>query len=242
MTAACFPSFKRRPSAYGGKTHDITEELPMPVIAIDGPAASGKGTLAKRLAGHLGYAHLDTGKIYRAVGLAVLRAGADPSDPAAAAAAARALQPDALGDPELGSDAAAGAASKVAALPAVREALLAFQRQFAEHPPNGAPGAVLDGRDVGTVVCPDAEVKLYVTASPEIRAERRHKELLSRGEPSIYARVLQEIQERDARDSGRAAAPLRQAEDAFPLDTSAMGPDAAFDAALAFVERRIDSA
>ncbi len=214
----------------------------MPVIAIDGPAASGKGTLAKRLAQHLGFAHLDTGKIYRAVGLAVLRAGADPSDAAAAEAAARALQPDALDDPELGGDQAADAASKVAALPAVREALLAFQRRFAQHPPNAAPGAVLDGRDVGTVVCPDAQAKLFVTASPEIRAERRHKELLSRGEPSIYARVLKEIRERDARDSGRAAAPLRQAEDAFPLDTSAMGPDAAFEAALAFVEMRIDPA
>ena len=223
-------------------THDIIDELPMPVIAIDGPAASGKGTLAKRLARHLGFAHLDTGKIYRAVGLAVLRAGADPSDPAAAETAARALQPDALEDPELGGDQAAAAASQVAALPGVRQALLAFQRQFAQHPPNAAPGAVLDGRDVGTVVCPDAQVKLFVTASPEIRAERRHKELLSRGEPSIYARVLQEIQERDARDSGRAAAPLRQAEDAFPLDTSAMGPDAAFEAALAFVETRIDPA
>ncbi|MDJ0895002.1 MAG: d(CMP) kinase [Alphaproteobacteria bacterium] len=214
----------------------------MPVIAIDGPAASGKGTLAKRLAQHLGFAHLDTGKIYRAVGMAVLRAGADPSDPAAAEAAARALQPAALDDPELGGDEAAVAASKVAALPAVRQALLAFQRQFAQHPPNAAPGAVLDGRDVGTVVCPDAQVKLFVTASAEIRAERRHKELLSRGEPSIYARVLKEIRERDARDSGRAAAPLRQAEDAFPLDTSAMGPDAAFEAALAFVEMRIDQA
>ena len=214
----------------------------MPVIAIDGPAASGKGTLAKRLAQHFGFAHLDTGKIYRAVGLAVLKAGADPDDAAAAEAAARALQPGALDDPELSSDEAAAAASRVAALSAVRQALLAFQRRFAEHPPDGAPGAVLDGRDVGTVVCPDAQVKLFVTASPEIRAERRHKELLSRGQASIYARVLEEIRERDARDSGRAAAPLRQAEDAFPLDTSAMGPDAAFAAALAFVERRIDAA
>ncbi len=208
------------------------------IIAIDGPAASGKGTLARRLAIHFGFAHLDTGKLYRAVGLAVLRGGEDPEDAGAALQKARELRATDLDDPALAGDDAAVAASKVAAIQEVREALLDFQRTFAAQPPNGGAGAVLDGRDIGTVVCPEAEVKLYVTAAIEIRAARRHKELLERGETSIYSRVLQDLMERDARDSSRSAAPLHAAEDAKRIDTSEMTADAAFDAALAYVEER----
>jgi cytidylate kinase len=208
------------------------------IVAVDGPAASGKGTLARRLAEHLGFAHLDTGKLYRAVGHAVLSAGGDPEDAAAAARAAKALTADALDDPALLGDAAAAAASKVAAMPCVRDALLEFQQAFAANPPGGAAGAVLDGRDIGTVVCPNAEVKLFVTADVAIRAARRHKELIGRGETSIYARVLQDLKERDARDSNRAVAPLRAARDAKILDTSALDADAVLAAALAYIEER----
>lgn len=212
------------------------------IIALDGPAASGKGTLAKRLAKHFGFAHLDTGKLYRAVGLAVLRAGEDPEDADSAGRAAAALTPSDLDNPALAGDDAAVAASKVAAIPAVRDALLSFQRRFAESPPDGAAGAVIDGRDIGTVVCPEAPAKLFVTAGLEIRAERRHKELLERGETSIYARVLQDLTERDERDSNRAVSPLLAADDAKVLDTSTLGPDAAFAAALAYVEKRLKDA
>jgi cytidylate kinase len=208
------------------------------IVAVDGPAASGKGTLARRLAGHFGYAHLDTGKLYRAVGYAVLAAGGDPEDAAAATKAAKSLTLDALDDPALLGDAAAVAASKVAAIPCVRAALLRFQREFAENPPHSAAGAVLDGCDIGTVVCPEADAKLFVTADLAVRAERRHKELIGRGEPSIYARVLQDLKERDARDSNRAVAPLRPARDAKILDTSALDADAAFAAALDYIEER----
>jgi cytidylate kinase len=208
------------------------------IVAVDGPAASGKGTLARRLARHLGFAHLDSGKLYRAVGHAVLAAGGDPEDAAAATRAAKSLTPAALEDPALLSDAVAAAASKVAAIPCVRAVLLRFQQEFAENPPDGAPGAVIDGRDIGTVVCPGAAVKLFVTADVAVRAERRHKELIGRGEPIIYARVLQDLKERDARDSNRAVAPLRPACDAKMLDTSRMDPDAVFAAALAYIEER----
>ena len=206
------------------------------IIAVDGPAASGKGTLARRLAEHFGYAYLDTGALYRAVGLAVLRAGGDPSDAGAAVRAAKALDPDDLDDPALKGEETAAAASQVAAIDCVRAALLRFQQDFARRPPGGAGGAVIDGRDIGTVVCPDARAKLFVTASPEVRADRRHKELLGRGEPSIYARVLQDLTERDERDAQRSIAPLRAAGDAKVIDTSEMDPDAAFAAALAYVE------
>ncbi len=198
------------------------------IIALDGPAASGKGTLARRIARELGYPHLDTGKLYRAVGMAVLRQGGDPTDAAAAEAAARGLDTDTLDDPELSGDDAAQAASKVSAIPAVRAALLEMQRAFAARP----PGAVLDGRDIGTVVCPEADVKLYVTASDEIRAKRRHKELLDRGKVSIYARVLQDLKERDARDSARSVAPMKPAEDAVVLDTTVLDVEAAYVAAM----------
>ena len=202
------------------------------IVAIDGPSASGKGTLAKRLAAHLGYAHLDTGKIYRAVGMTVLRAAQDPANEGAAITAARALDPATLGDPELKDDDVAIAASKVAAITAVRDVLLQFQRDFAARPPGGVGGAVLDGRDIGTVVCPGADVKLYVVASAEVRAERRHKELLDKGGPSIYSRVLQALKDRDARDIKRSAAPLVAAPDAISVDTTAMDPDEAFASVL----------
>ena len=212
------------------------------LIAIDGPAASGKGTLARRLAAHLGYAYLDTGLLYRAVGMAVARAGGDPADGAVATAAAVALDPESaevLAAADLRSDRAAAAASQVAAIPGVRAALLAFQRRFAARPPGGAAGAVLDGRDIGTVVCPDAPAKLFITASLAVRVERRVKELQERGHPAIVAEVLEEMKARDARDSQRDAAPLRPADDAQVLDTSDLSADAVFAAAVAFVSSRL---
>ncbi|MDF1749484.1 MAG: (d)CMP kinase [Alphaproteobacteria bacterium] len=204
-------------------------------IAVDGPAASGKGTLARKLATHFDFAYLDTGKLYRAVGLAVVRAGGDPEDEDAAIDAARALDLQTLDDPELLGDDAASAASKVAAIGEVRSALLEFQRNFAASPPDGKLGAILDGRDIGTVICPDALVKLFVTASVEIRAQRRHKELLNRGTPSIYPRVLDELKARDARDMNRATAPLVAAEDAVVLDTTELDVDRSFAQALRLV-------
>lgn len=216
-----------------------TETTPSLVVAIDGPAAAGKGTLARRLAETLSLAYLDTGSIYRAVGISVLRVGGDPADPQAAARAARALTPDSLQtlqqDPLLRSEDGGRAASLVAAQPDVRAALLDFQRAFAATPPAGAKGAVLDGRDIGTVVCPDAPVKLFVTASVEERARRRAKELRERGEEGIEFRVLQDMKERDERDQARSVAPLRPAEDAYVLDTSDLDADAAFTRALAHV-------
>ncbi len=208
------------------------------IVAVDGPSASGKGTLARRLAAALDFAHLDTGLLYRAVGAAVLAAGGDPAEPAAAAAAARSLDLAALDPASLRREAIGQAASKVAPIPEVRAALLDHQRRFAAAPPGAKAGAVLDGRDIGTVVCPEAEVKIYVTASAEERARRRHKELLERGEASIYARVVAEMRERDRRDSERAAAPLRPAPDAEVLDTGALSVDEAFQAALEIVEAK----
>ncbi len=208
------------------------------IIAIDGPAASGKGTLARRLAAHFGLAHLDTGGLYRAVALRALEAGGDPADAAVAAAAARAVHAGDLRDPRLREERVARAASVVAALPAVRQALLAFQRDFARRPPGGEAGAVLDGRDIGTVICPEATAKLFVTASLEARAARRARELRERGETAIYEAVLQDMKDRDARDSQRRAAPLVPADDAFVLDTTALDADAAFAAALDFIDRK----
>ena len=208
------------------------------IVAVDGPSASGKGTLARRLALSLRFAYLDTGQIYRAVASRVLAAGHDPADPKGALAAARGLTADDLTRPDLREEWVSQAASIVAAIPAVREALLGFQRDFAERPPEGTAGAVLDGRDIGTVVCPQAKAKLFITASPEIRARRRHEELISRGAVSIYARVLEDMQERDRRDEMRAVAPTRPAPDALVLDTSTLNPDEVFDAALAFVKQR----
>lgn len=207
------------------------------IIAIDGPAAAGKGTLARRLAKHLGYDFLDTGSLYRGVGLQVLRAGGDPADTRAAKAAAEHLDLKLLADPELRGEAAARAASLVAAQPAVRAALLDFQRNFAHRPPGGK-GAVLDGRDVGTVVCPDAEVKLFITASLEARAQRRLNELQAAGRAAIWSAVLQDMQDRDARDSRRDVAPLKPAADAVVIDTTSLSPDQVFEAARVIVEAK----
>jgi len=208
------------------------------IIAVDGPAAAGKGTLARRLAAHLGFAYLDTGLLYRAVGMRTLERGADPGETAAAESAARALTSEDLGHPDLRGDAAAEAASQVAAIPGVRAALLDFQRAFASAPPDGAPGAVLDGRDIGTVVCPDAALKLFVTASVEVRASRRLNELRQRGLEAIHSRVLRDMKGRDARDSGRAVAPLEPAEDAVVIDTSSLDAEAVFAKTLDILQAR----
>ena len=208
------------------------------IIAIDGPAAAGKGTLGRRLAEHFGLAYLDTGLIYRAIASKMSQRDLDPADPGAAAAVARTLSAEDLEDPALRGDEAAQAASQVAAIPDVRAAVLDFQRDFAAHPPGGARGAVLDGRDIGTVVCPDADRKLFVTADLEARATRRFQELRERGVESIYARVLEDMAERDARDSQREVAPLVPAIDAFMLDTTELEADAAFAAALKFIASR----
>jgi len=197
------------------------------VIAVDGPAASGKGTLARRLAAHYGLHHLDTGLLYRAVGLRALREAMDPL------AAAEALTLADLAEPALREDSAAQAASRVAVIPAVREALRGLQRRFAGEP----PGAVLDGRDIGTVVFPDAPIKIYVDATPEARAQRRHEELREMGLASIYSRVLQDMRERDARDRGRAVAPLTLAKDALVIDSSELDADQVFAEALAYIGR-----
>jgi cytidylate kinase len=202
------------------------------IIAIDGPAASGKGTLAKRLAGHYGYRHLDTGVIYRAVAHAMLSAGLDLDDEQQAARVAMTLDPNSFDDPALKSQAVGSAASVVSALPKVREALVAFQRQFAASP----PGTVLDGRDIGTVICPDAEVKIYVVADPKIRAHRRTLEARGRGEPADEAAVLADILARDERDQNRPVAPLKQASDAYLLDNSYLDIEGGVRAAIDIVE------
>nr|WP_211314075.1 (d)CMP kinase [Humitalea rosea] len=200
------------------------------IVAVDGPAAAGKGTLARRLAAELGLPYLDTGLLYRATGRRVLDAGADPFDPAAAEAAARALDPADMQRDDLRGAEADRAASGVAAVPGVRAALLDFQRDFGRR-----RGAVLDGRDIGTVVFPDAGVKLFVTASPEARAHRRWLELRAKGMARAEADVAAEMAERDERDAIRAAAPLRPAADAHVLDTTALDADAVFALALELV-------
>lgn len=208
------------------------------IIAIDGPGAAGKGTLGRRLAEALDLAFLDTGLLYRTVAAKVLADGGDPAVPAVAEAAARSTTFVDLNRPDLRGEAVGQGASQVAAIPGVRAALLDLQRRFARQPPDGKRGAILDGRDIGTVVCPKADVKLFVTASLEARAARRQKELRARGEASIYARVKQEMQERDARDSARATAPLKPAPDAVVLDTSEMDADGAFHAAMDIITAR----
>ncbi len=204
------------------------------IIAVDGPAASGKGTLARRLAHHFGLKHLDTGGLYRAVAVRVLRQGAGPSDETAGERAAQDLEERDLDAPNLRAEEVGQAASIVSAHPAVRSALLVYQRKFAATP----PGAVLDGRDIGTVVCPEANAKIYLDASIDARAKRRVKELRLRGVESIESRVLQEMLDRDARDSGRAVAPLRAADDALKIDTTDLSPDEVFDRALSYIAAR----
>jgi cytidylate kinase len=201
------------------------------IIAIDGPAASGKGTLGKRLADHFGFAHLDTGLLYRAVARVLLDRSIDLSDSDAAAEAARNLDAAHLDESRLRGAPMGEAASVVSAYQPVRDALLAFQRQFSAQ----APGAVLDGRDIGTVVCPQADVKLFITAAPEERARRRHLEVLRRGEQAEYETILQDIRRRDERDMNRSTAPLKPAADALTLDTTHLDADAAFQAALDLV-------
>ena len=205
------------------------------IIAIDGPAASGKGTLARRIAAHFGYQCLDTGLLYRAVARDVLASGGSLEDEVLAARLASLLDPATLDDPGLRLPGVGDAASVVAKIGTVRAALLELQRNFAAQ----EPGAVLDGRDIGTVVCPDAPVKLFITADVEVRAKRRFEELRSRGEPVIYERVLEVIRRRDERDSGRADAPMKAADDAILLDTSDLTIDAAFEAAVGLILRRI---
>jgi len=205
------------------------------IVAIDGPAAAGKGTLARRLAAHFDFAFLDTGLLYRATALHLIETGRGAEDLAAAEAAARRVNAADLADPRLRGEAVAQLASAVAVIPAVRAALLQFQRDFAATPPAGKAGAVLDGRDIGTVVCPAAAAKVYVTASQEERARRRAKELRESGVEAIYGAVLQDMQDRDARDSQRRTAPLRPADDAFVLDTTDLDADAAFAAARDYV-------
>ena len=208
------------------------------IVAIDGPAASGKGTLAKRVAAHYGLPHLDTGLLYRAVARDALAQGIDLDDAGTAAKVASGLQVATLDDPALRTVGAGEAASRVARHPAVRTALLAYQRSFA----NRADGAVLDGRDIGTVICPDADVKLFVNASAEVRAMRRFLELTGRGIAVSEASVLADIRARDERDSTRGSAPLVQAPDAVLLETSNLDIDAAFRAAIDFIEAAMSRA
>jgi cytidylate kinase len=203
------------------------------IIAIDGPAASGKGTLGKRLAVHYGLRHLDTGLLYRAIAKAVLDAGERPDDPVRAAAAARSLDPTTFDEAALKSQQVGEAASLVSAIDEVRSALREFQQTFAAAP----PGAVLDGRDIGTVICPDAEVKIFVTATPEVRAQRRTLEFRRAGLAVNESEILADILRRDTRDTGRVIAPLKQAADAHLLDTTSMDIEAALAAAIAIVER-----
>lgn len=207
------------------------------VIAIDGPAASGKGTLARRLAQHYGLAFLDTGSLYRAVGVAVIAAGGDPADERAALAAARALDMSKIDERAIRTREAGEAASLVAVMAPVRTAILQFQRDFAANPPGGHRGAVLDGRDIGTVVCPDADVKIFVTASPEVRARRRWLELKNSGADVSEAQVLEDTKERDRRDAERATSPMRPAPDAHLLDTTDLSIEAAFGEAVRIIDK-----
>ncbi|HEY7978231.1 MAG TPA: (d)CMP kinase [Rhizomicrobium sp.] len=207
------------------------------VIAVDGTAASGKGTLAKKLAAHFGFHHLDSGSLYRLTALGVIDAGGDPNQEADAVKSAREIDPSKAGDVRIRSAEIGKAASLVSVFPPVRAALLDYQRSFARR----EPGAVIDGRDIGTVVCPDATAKLFVDASPEVRAHRRWLELKGYGQAPDEAQILREIRERDERDTNRAISPQKPAADAALLDTSQLGIDAAFAAALALVQPKIEA-
>ena len=216
----------------------MTPEKPV-IIAVDGPAASGKGTLARRIAAHFNYAYLDTGSIYRALAYDVLRRSEAPADASAGLRAAKALDPAMLDDPDilaaLRTDAVGTAASVVAAQPDTRAAILKIQRDIAYTPPDGKAGAVLDGRDIGTIVCPDAAHKIFVTARADIRAERRWQELRQHDAQVSLGDVLADLKARDQRDSARATAPMRAAQDAHLLDTSDLSIEEAFAVALALV-------
>ena len=211
------------------------------VIAVDGTAASGKGTLAKRLARHFGFAHLDSGALYRLAAFSVIDSKGDPKNESDALRGAQTIDFNLAGDPRIRTDIVGQAASYVAAIPAVRAALFDFQKNFLDHPPGGG-GAVMDGRDIGTVICPTATAKLFIDARPEIRARRRWAELKAMGIRRGEADLLNELNARDAADRSRHVSPLVQAPDAALLDTSDLGIDAAFAAALALVNPRIESA
>lgn len=221
----------------------FNQRMNKPVIAIDGPAASGKGTLARSLAKELGFAYLDTGALYRMVGYTVLERGDDPADKDACVEAAEFLRdyfdPELLTNPDLRNDETGSAASKAAAIPAVRKALLDLQRNFAKNPGNAYKGAILDGRDIGTVICPEAPAKLYITAGVEVRAERRLKELQSKGIEATYGAVLKDMRERDARDAGREAAPMKPADDAIIIDSSHLNAAEMLEKALKEVTERL---
>ena len=204
------------------------------IIAVDGPLASGKGTIARALAERFGLPHLDTGSLYRATGLAVIEAGLDPSDAEGCAALARKLDIAAIDEDRIRTAEAGAMASKVAAIPQVREALFELQRDFATRP----GGAILDGRDIGTVICPDADVKLFVTADAETRARRRWEELRAKGETLSFETMLEQTRERDRRDADRPDAPMKPAQDATLLDTSSLSIDAAVATAIRIVENR----
>lgn len=212
----------------------------LPVIAIDGTAASGKGTIARALARHFGFDHLDTGSLYRTVAALVLRTGGDPADRQAALAAAALFHPGIVPDPELRTAAVGEAASKVAVIPEVRAALFAYQTGFAKAPPGGK-GAVIDGRDIGTVICPEAPAKLFITASVEERSRRRWRELDTLGAGKPYETLLEELRARDARDAGRATAPMKPAPDAVLLDTTELSIDAAVAAALEAARGKLEA-
>ncbi|MAK64616.1 MAG: cytidylate kinase [Maricaulis sp.] len=207
------------------------------IIAVDGPLASGKGTIARALAARFGLPHLDTGTLYRATGLAVMDTGTNPADAEACAKLARNLNINRIDGDRIRTAEAGAMASKVASIPQVRDALFELQRAFATQP----GGAILDGRDIGTVICPDAEVKLFVTADAETRARRRWEELRARGEMLTFDEMLAQTLERDRRDAGRADAPMRAAEDATLLDTSSLSIDAAVAQAIRIVEKRQNS-
>ena len=212
------------------------------VIAVDGTAASGKGTLAKLLARHFGFAHLDSGSLYRLTALAVLDMNGDPKNETDAVKGARAIDLSRAGEQAIRSDRVGAAASQVAAIPAVRHALFAFQRSFLEHPPGGSEGAVMDGRDIGTVICPNAAAKLFVDAALQVRAQRRWLELRQLGIERDLDGLVKELEARDRADATRPISPMRRAADADLLDTSELDIDAALAAALAFVKPKVEAA